>query len=122
MIQLMQNQGRIVMESDCGNDVVNFDDFVRVFAHFRPPKKNPDKNLMNTRDDKLRCKNTFVLGRVGASGSKKLEFLLPRKSIFFSINNLGSIFKLLNSIGSLFIFHVVANTYHCVNCNHYLSK
>ena len=66
MIQLMQNQGRIVMESDCGNDVVNFDDFVRVFAHFRPPKKNPDKNLMNTRDDKLRCKNTFVFGGGGS--------------------------------------------------------
>ena len=55
MIQLMTNQGRIVMESECGNDVVNFDDFVRVFAHFRPPKRNEEKNLMNTRDDKLRC-------------------------------------------------------------------
>ena len=43
------------MESECGNDVVNFDDFVRVFAHFRPPKRNEEKNLMNTRDDKLRC-------------------------------------------------------------------
>lgn len=41
-------------ESECGNDVVNFDDFVRVFAHFRPPKKNPENNQMNTREDKLR--------------------------------------------------------------------
>jgi hypothetical protein len=30
MIQLMKNQGRLVLEADCGNDVVNFDDFVRV--------------------------------------------------------------------------------------------
>ena len=46
----------MVIESECGNDVVNFDDLVRVFAHFRPPKRNEEKNLMNTLDDKLRCK------------------------------------------------------------------
>ena len=28
-------------------------DFVRVVAHFRPAKKNPAKNKLNTREDKL---------------------------------------------------------------------
>ena len=28
-------------------------DFVRVVAHFRPVKKNPSKNKLNTREDKL---------------------------------------------------------------------
>ena len=60
MIQLMKNQGRLVLESECGNDVVNFDDFVRVFAHFRPPKRNEEKNLMNTLDDKLRCEGEVL--------------------------------------------------------------
>nr|ACO10241.1 Calcium-binding protein p22 [Caligus rogercresseyi] len=35
------------------NDIVNFPDFVRVLAHFRPLKKNADKNKMNTRQEKL---------------------------------------------------------------------
>ena len=52
---MLENSGRIKLESDCGNDVVNFDDFVRVFAHFRHPKRDENKNLMNTRNDKLRC-------------------------------------------------------------------
>lgn len=38
------------------DDVVNFKDFVRVLAHFRPIKKNADKNPLNSREDKLRCK------------------------------------------------------------------
>ena len=37
-------------------DVVNFCDFVRVLAHFRPLKKTAEKNRMNSREDKLRCK------------------------------------------------------------------
>ena len=37
-------------------DVVNFCDFVRVLAHFRPLKKNADKNKMNSRQEKLKCK------------------------------------------------------------------
>lgn len=37
------------------DDVVNFKDFVRVLAHFRPIKKNADKNPLNSREDKLRC-------------------------------------------------------------------
>ena len=40
-----------------GEDVVYFYDFVRVFAHFKPVQKNPEKNLMNLREDKLRCKS-----------------------------------------------------------------
>jgi len=47
-------------ESECGNDVVNFDDFVRVFAHFRHPKKDPEQNPMNTREDKLRCNYIYL--------------------------------------------------------------
>jgi len=35
-------------------EVVNFCDFVHVLAHFRPIKKNADKNKMNSREEKLR--------------------------------------------------------------------
>ncbi len=34
---------------------VNFPDFVRVLAHFRPLKKNASKNKLNSREEKLRC-------------------------------------------------------------------
>ena len=37
-------------------EIVNFPDFVRVLAHFRPIKKNVEKNKMNSRVEKLRCK------------------------------------------------------------------
>ena len=37
-------------------EIVNFPDFVRVLAHFRPIKKNAEKNKMNSRVEKLRCK------------------------------------------------------------------
>ena len=37
-------------------DVVNFCDFVRVLAHFRPIKKNVEKNKLNSRQEKLKCK------------------------------------------------------------------
>jgi hypothetical protein len=36
-------------------EVVNFPDFVRVLAHFRPLKKNAEKNKLNGREEKLRC-------------------------------------------------------------------
>ena len=36
------------------SEIVNFCDFVRVLAHFRPVKKNSEKNKMNSREDKLR--------------------------------------------------------------------
>jgi len=35
-------------------EIVNFPDFVRVLAHFRPIKKNAEKNKMNSRVEKLR--------------------------------------------------------------------
>lgn len=35
-------------------EVVNFCDFVRVLAHFRPLKKNNEKNKLNGREEKLR--------------------------------------------------------------------
>ena len=35
-------------------EVVHFPDFVHVLAHFRPIKKNADKNKMNSREEKLR--------------------------------------------------------------------
>jgi len=35
-------------------DVVNFRDFVRVLAHFRPLKKNMEKNKLNSRQEKLK--------------------------------------------------------------------
>ena len=38
-------------------DVVNFCDFVRVLAHFRPIKKNEEKNKLNSREEKLKCNN-----------------------------------------------------------------
>merc|ERR1712186_64972 len=41
-------------ESRSGDeDKVDFKDFVRVVAHFRPVKKNPAKNKLNTRHEKL---------------------------------------------------------------------
>ena len=41
-------------------DVVNFCDFVRVLAHFRPIKKTVEKNKLNSREEKLKCKtNAF---------------------------------------------------------------
>jgi len=39
---------------DSVKEVVNFCDFVHVLAHFRPIKKNADKNKMNSREEKLR--------------------------------------------------------------------
>ena len=38
-----------------GSEVVNFPDFVRVLAHFKPLKKNAEKNKLNSREEKLRC-------------------------------------------------------------------
>jgi len=37
-----------------GSEVVNFPDFVRVLAHFKPLKKNAEKNKLNSREEKLR--------------------------------------------------------------------
>lgn len=55
---LLSGSGRVpgVEDEDEGHqgDVVNFCDFVRVLAHFRPIKKTAEKNRMNSREDKLR--------------------------------------------------------------------
>jgi len=41
-------------ETDGIDERVNFPDFVRVLAHFRPLKKNVEKNKLNGREEKLR--------------------------------------------------------------------
>jgi len=41
-------------ELPAGSEVVNFPDFVRVLAHFKPLKKNVEKNKLNSREEKLR--------------------------------------------------------------------
>merc|ERR1712038_1150292 len=40
--------------AETGSEVVNFPDFVRVLAHFKPLKKNAEKNKLNSREEKLR--------------------------------------------------------------------
>lgn len=42
-------------EGDGFSDRVNFRQFMRVLAHFRPIKKNRE-NILNSREQKLRCK------------------------------------------------------------------
>ena len=44
-------------------ETVNFKQFMRVLARFRPTKTNVNKNKLNTREEKLKCKfNFFTLG------------------------------------------------------------
>jgi hypothetical protein len=43
------------------NDLVHFDDFVRVFARLRPMKRSHEKNRMNTREKKLKCKMSLMM-------------------------------------------------------------
>lgn len=44
---------------ESGNDRVNFLQFMQVLAHFRPIKKN-SPNRLNSRQQKLRCKYSYV--------------------------------------------------------------
>lgn len=37
------------------NETVNFRQFMRVLARFRPTKSNQNKNKLNTREEKLKC-------------------------------------------------------------------
>ncbi len=70
-----------------GEDIVYFYDFVRVFAHFKPLKKNPEKNLMNLREDKLRCENpkkTFFIPWVDF-----MAFFARAEWEPFLVNNFG---------------------------------
>ena len=49
------------------SDRVNFPDFVRVLAHFRPLKKNVEKNKLNGREEKLRCELPCCLMELAAA-------------------------------------------------------
>jgi len=50
-------------------DVVNFCDFVRVLAHFRPIKKNAEKNKLNSRQEKLK----FAFRMYDLDGDEKIS-------------------------------------------------
>jgi len=50
----MENGNSGFANEDDVSDRVNFPDFVRVLAHFRPLKKNVEKNKLNGREEKLR--------------------------------------------------------------------
>jgi len=50
-------------------DKVDFKDFVRVLAHFRPIKKNVEKNKLNTRDQKLH----FAFRMYDIDGDEKIS-------------------------------------------------
>lgn len=45
------------------DDHVNFRQFVRVLAHFRPIKRTQD-NKLNAREEKLRCEYLEMMGRL----------------------------------------------------------
>ena len=45
----------ISSEKGADRENVKFCDFVRVLAHFRPIKKNAEKNKLNSRQEKLKC-------------------------------------------------------------------
>ena len=48
-------------------ETVNFKQFMRVLARFRPTKTNVNKNKLNTREEKLKCKcilDTWVVNAI----------------------------------------------------------
>ena len=63
--------------SAADRDVVNFCDFVRVLAHFRPIKKNVEKNKLNSRQEKLKCKPYVCSIAKRLSLKKNVELALP---------------------------------------------
>lgn len=57
-------------ESNSGDqEVVNFPDFVRVLSHFRPLKKNAEKNKKNSREEKLH----FAFRMYDLDGDEKIS-------------------------------------------------
>ena len=43
---------------------LGFPEFVRVMAHFQPTNKDPTKNRMNSKHEKLKCKYLYYLFQV----------------------------------------------------------
>merc|ERR1712180_389751 len=60
-----------------GEEKVDFKDFVRVVAHFRPVKKNPAKNKLNTRHEKLH----FAFRMYDLDGDDKISKVLERTDV-----------------------------------------
>ena len=67
-------------ETDGIDERVNFPDFVRVLAHFRPLKKNVEKNKLNGREEKLRCECVYVV-RQGNVHIRWCHMRGPQKSV-----------------------------------------
>ena len=58
-------------------ETVNFKQFMRVLARFRPTKTNVNKNKLNTREEKLKCKLNTSIGEFSQlleTNSKKVRF------------------------------------------------
>ena len=56
-------------------ETVNFKQFMRVLARFRPTKTNVNKNKLNTREEKLKCKCILDTWVVNAVLLKVADFL-----------------------------------------------
>lgn len=62
-------QGDDVEAGQQPGDVLKFNDFVRVLAHFRPLEKSAGKNMLNSREEKLR----FCFGMYDLDGNNKIS-------------------------------------------------
>jgi len=58
-----------ISEKEGMREVINFPDFVRVLAHFRPIKKNSEKNKLNSRQEKLK----FAFRMYDLDGDDKIK-------------------------------------------------
>ncbi|CAB4064141.1 CHP [Lepeophtheirus salmonis] len=68
------------------SDIVNFPDFVRVLAHFRPLKKNADKNKMNSRKEKLHIVVAFRMYDLDGDDKISKEELLAVLTMMVGAN------------------------------------